>query len=291
MPRLDKFTYFFRFAILPLFTILLGRFLGPGCPGISTLFTFFFLLVTLILVYRMRVSKRKKSSFLFFVILILIYVLATFSRSFFIFMLAGMPSAFVCKVSSESGDATSLPPLGSSESSESLATFRAEIAGENEAEIFTRIRNLETQDYYNLPPQNNPGEYEVLVREEFEQALDVPHYRTVLDREYFELTVLERKGLLQDRLFHLMLGEQKISRIMELSPYQNIRMEAYNFLEASVEPVSALEHPFQKDLMEGTLNFFIKELTQNGINSEIYKNFYIHFTDELFRVKLGLPLP
>ncbi|KAJ0525263.1 hypothetical protein HanHA300_Chr09g0310021 [Helianthus annuus] len=237
----------------------------------------------------MRVSKRKKSSFLFFVILILIYVLATFSRSFFIFMLAGMPSAFVCKVSSESGDATSLPPLGSSESSESLAMFRAEIAGENEAEIFTRIRNLETQDYYNLPPHNNPGEYEVLVREEFEQALDVPHYRTVLYREYFELTVLERKGLLQDRLFHLMLGEQKISRIMELSPYH--RMEAYNFLEASVEPVSALEHPFQKDLMEGTLNFFIKELTQNGRNSEIYKNFYIHFTDELFRVKLGLPLP
>ncbi|KAM0034240.1 hypothetical protein Hdeb2414_s0016g00495281 [Helianthus debilis subsp. tardiflorus] len=106
----------------------------------------------------MRVSKRKKSSFLFFVNLILIYVLATFYRSFFfIFMLAGMPSAFVCKVSSESGDATSLPPLGSSESSESLATFRAEITGENEAEIFTRIRNLETQDYYNLSPQNNPG--------------------------------------------------------------------------------------------------------------------------------------
>lgn len=180
--------------------------------------------------------------------------------------------------------------MESSSSSESLATFRAEIAAENEAEIFARIRSLETLDYYNLPPQKNPGEYEVLVREEFEQALDVPHYRTILDREYFELTVLERKGLLQDRLFHLMLGEQKISRIMELSPYNNIRMEAYNFIESSVEPVNALEHNYQ-DLMEGTLNFFIKELTQNGINSEIYKNFYIHFTDELFRVKLGLPLP
>ncbi|KAM0002190.1 hypothetical protein Hdeb2414_s0337g00871181 [Helianthus debilis subsp. tardiflorus] len=117
-----------------------GRFLGTGCPGISTLLTLFFLIVTLLLIYRMRVSKRKKR----------------------------MPSAFVWKVSSESGDATSLPPLESSSSSESLATFRAEIAAENDAEIFTRIRNLETQDYYNLPPQNNPGEYEVLVREEFE---------------------------------------------------------------------------------------------------------------------------
>ena len=78
---------------------------------------------------------------------------------------------------------------------------------------------------------------------------------------------------------------------MELSPYKNIRMEAYSFIEASVEPVNPLEHTFQKDLMDASFNFFIKELTQNGRNSEIYKNFYIHFTDELFRVKLGLPLP
>lgn len=81
-----------------------------------------------------------------------------------------------------------------------------------------------------LLPRIILGEYEVLVREELEQALDVPHYRTILDREYFELTVLERKGLLQDRLFHLMLGERNLSRIMELSPYKNIRMEAYSFI-------------------------------------------------------------
>jgi hypothetical protein len=73
-----------------------------------------------------------------------------------------------------------------------------------------------------------------------------------------------------------MLGEQNLSRIMELSPYKNIRMEAYNFIEASVEPLNPLEHTFQKDLMEGTLNFFIKELTQNGRNSEIYKNLFIY---------------
>lgn len=111
-------------------------------------------------------------------------------------MLAGMPSAFIWQVSSgsiESGNATGLPALESSSSSESLATFRAEIAAENEADIFARIRSLQNHDYYNLPPQKNPGEYEVLVREELEQALDVPHYRTILDREYFELTVLERK--------------------------------------------------------------------------------------------------
>lgn len=37
-----------------------------------------------------------------------------------------------------------------------------------------------------------------------------------------------------------MLGEQKIARIMELSPYTNIRREAYDFLEGKVEPAGGL---------------------------------------------------
>lgn len=202
-----------------------------------------------------------------------------------------MTSACIWQVSSESGNESSLPALESSSSSESLATFRAEIAADNEAEIYARIRSLRGRDYYNLPPQNNPGEYEGLVHNNFEQAIDVPHYRAILDREYFELTVLERKGLLQDRLFDLMFGEQKIYRIMELSPYTNIRAEAYDFLEGKVEPVSSLQHSFQRDIMDGSLNFFIQDINQSGRNSQIYREFYSHFTDEGFRLKFGLPLP
>ncbi|GJY86776.1 hypothetical protein Tco_0500802 [Tanacetum coccineum] len=75
-----------------------------------------------------------------------------------------------------------------------------------------------------------------LVRYHLDQAGSiVPSIKgTSLDMDNFELTVLERKGLkglLQDRLFNLMLGEQNLSRIMELSPYTNIRREAYDFLE------------------------------------------------------------
>lgn len=205
--------------------------------------------------------------------------------------MTGITILQVSSGSSESGNPTSLPALESSSSSESWATFRAEIAAENEAEIYARIRSLQSHYYYNLPPQNNPGEYEGLVRDHLDQALDVPHYRTILDMEYFELTVLERKGLLQDRLFNLMLGEQKIYRIMELSPYTNIRREAYDFLEGKVEPVGSLQHSFQRNIMEGTLNFFIQDLNLNGRNSQIYREFYSHFTDEVFRLKLGLPLP
>nr|KAJ0201170.1 hypothetical protein LSAT_V11C600339050 [Lactuca sativa] len=252
-------------TLFPMFgsAFFVVRFIGTdSCPIISTVIALLLLLVTLIL-----------SSFLFFVILILIYIFCTFPRYLCFSLLAGMTSACIWQ------------------SSESLATFRAEIAADNEAEIYARIRSLRGRDYYNLPPQNNPGEYEGLVHNNFEQAIDVPHYRAILDREYFELTVLERKGLLQDRLFDLMFGEQKIYRIMELSLYTNIRTEAYDFLEGKVEPVSSLQHSFQRDIMDGSLNFFIQDTNQSGRNSQIYREFYSHFNDEVFRLKFGLPLP
>nr|GFB00254.1 hypothetical protein [Tanacetum cinerariifolium] len=120
-----------------------------------------------------------------------------------------MTSALIWQVSSgssESGNATSLPALESSSSNESLATFRAEIAAER-----TKLR--------------------------FMLAYEVS--RAVITTTFFPriiLGILERKGLLQDRLFNIMLGEQNLSCIMELSPYTNIRREAYDFLEGKVEP-------------------------------------------------------
>ncbi|KAI3693007.1 hypothetical protein L6452_32833 [Arctium lappa] len=86
--------------------------------------------------------------------------------------MTGITILQVSSGSSESGNPTSLPALESSSSSESWATFRAEIAAENEAEIYARIRSLQSHCYYNLPPQNNPGEYEGLVRDHLDQALD-----------------------------------------------------------------------------------------------------------------------
>lgn len=80
-------------------------------------------------------------------------------------------------------------------------------------------------------------------------AIDVHHYRDILEKESFELTVLERKGLLQKKLSHLMRYEQKITRILELSPYTNIQQEAYDFIEGKVEPVGSLQHSFQRDIL------------------------------------------
>jgi len=107
-----------------------------------------------------------------------------------------------------------------------LATFRNVIAAANEAEIYNRIRALEGLQYYNLPPQNNPGEYESIVRDHFDQAVSVNHYREIYDQEYFELLVLEPKGVLQDKLKNLMLEEPNLGRILEFSPYNNIKSKA-----------------------------------------------------------------
>ncbi|MCE2056163.1 hypothetical protein HAX54_044138 [Datura stramonium] len=75
---------------------------------------------------------------------------------------------------------------GIKSSSESLNTFRNLIAAENEAEI-SAYRFLENGAYYNLPPQNTPGDYAALVHENFNSAINVAHFRSIFDREYFEL--------------------------------------------------------------------------------------------------------
>lgn len=210
----------------------------------------------------------------------------------FVATLASQPLEleFVCHfVDNNASD--SLPTLESEYNSTSLNTYRNVIAPENEASIYDRIRILESQHFYNIPPQNQPHEYENLVRQHFDQALDVDHYLQILDQEYQEVQLLEKKALLQDRLHEIMIHEPNIHRIRELSPYTNIRKEAFHFIQTQVEPVSNLEFPFQRNLMEGCLNSFIEDLHAHNRESSFYGDFYRHFTDEELRRSLGLPLP
>jgi hypothetical protein len=185
------------------------------------------------------------------------------------------------------GDSSSLPTLESESITESIGTYRNGAAAESEALVYDRIRDLENQHFYNIPPQNNEGEYENLVRSHFDMALDVHHYLEIWDREYKELQFLEQKGEIQNRLHELMLSEQSFERIMELSPYSDVRKEAYHFLQDKLEPVSSLEHSFQRDLMEGCLGSFVRQLNEGGRESDFYGEFYRHFTDENFRRELG----
>lgn len=88
-----------------------------------------------------------------------------------------------------------------------------------------------------------------------------------------------------------MLNERNLERILELSPYNDIRKEAYSFIQDKVEPVSNLQSSFSRNLMEGSLHFFMEELNAHDRQSDIYREFYRYFTDEEFRRTLGLPLP
>ncbi|KAG6736864.1 hypothetical protein POTOM_060261 (mitochondrion) [Populus tomentosa] len=192
--------------------------------------------------------------------------LCSFSRlcslfRFFIldWIVAGLTTAvstFIWNVSSESGEESrqlSLPALESESTSESIHTFRA--GAENEATIYHRIRLLEGQQYFNVPPQLHPGDYERLVREHFDQA------------------------------------EPNIARIMEVSPYENIRQEADAFIQAKVASVDNPGDAVQRKHIERKLNSFLQELTQHQRQSSIYRKFYKHFTNEDLRRLCGLPLP
>lgn len=240
---------------------------------------------------------RQNSSFIdrtirFIVLIVLYWLYMDFILSLFhivktfdlLVAMGSQPLDFEWICSFDNGaDSSNLPALESSSSSDSLSTYRNVIAAENEAEIYDRIRVLENQHYYNIPPQNNQGDYERLVREHFDQAINVDHYRFIWDREFQELVFLEKKALLQDRLHLLMINEQNIDRIMEMSPYTDIRAEAYHFLQNKLEPVNDLSHAYQRHIMDGSLNNFIQQINQHDRQSDIYREFYRYFTDEEFR--------
>ena len=131
-----------------------------------------------------------------------------------------------------------------------------------ETDLFSRISALETRFCYGLPPQNEVGGYSSLVREHLDQAVNVNHFPEILGQE---LQVLERKGILQDRLQNLLLGERNIDRILELSPYSDIRREAYSFIEDRLSHLGDLRYPYQRHLMEGSLHYFITQLPSDSL--------------------------
>ena len=219
----------------------------------------------------------------------IIFVLCLFRFFFFVVTIGSNPLYFewICYFDNDAD----LPALESESSSVSLATYRNQIAAESEDYLYNRIRRLESEEHFCIPPQTNIGDYERLVREHFDQALNVDDYFGIWDREFAELQFLEKKALLQERLHELMINEAHIELIMELSPYSEIKKEAYFFLHDKLASLNNLEHAFQRHLMDGNLNSFIQDLNTHNRQSAIYREFYHYFTDEEYRRSLGLPLP
>lgn len=117
-----------------------------------------------------------------------------------------------------------------------------------EAELFSRIRNLEAQLAHGIPPQPHPGEYGQLVRENFESALSVDHYRKALSIAFFKVQIMEP---FTGFLFDYMITEPRLDVILNQSLYNDIRSEAYDFLEEKVQPVNPMRKGFQRKILEG----------------------------------------
>lgn len=194
--------------------------------------------------------------------------------------------------SSESNGPSSLPGLESESSSASVETYRRVLAVDYESEIYEKIRVLEAKDLHNLPPQTRPGEYEEIVRSHLDQAaISVDHLRHAMDSEYSDLRILERKAVIQEKLFSMLIGEANLARILEISPYSNIREEAFDFLEEQMAPLTNYRYGDERMALARRLDSFIHDLEVRGLASTSYRKFYSHFIDEDFRRSLGLPLP
>lgn len=168
----------------------------------------------------------------------------------------------------------------SNERDNTLSLFRAQKA-EVESELFSRIRNLEAQLAHGLPPQLNPGEYESLVRDKLNEAVNIRDYQSALNLEVFDLTIMELKVNLKNPLFTLLLTEPdaRLAQILSQSPFdeRNIRSEIDDFLEDKVKNLSSTRFHFQKLLLEACLRYFIQNVQQDGHLSTVYREFLEHF--------------
>lgn len=87
---------------------------------------------------------------------------------------------------------------------------------EMEIELFARIRLLENRFIEGLPPQLHFGEYEALVRGFLENTLTVPNYCSQILNELFDITVMELKGDLVEKVSSVLLREPP-ARLREIS--------------------------------------------------------------------------
>ena len=161
-----------------------------------------------------------------------------------------------------------------------VANLHAQIADvEIEEQLFSRIRHLENELNYGLPPQCVQGEYERLVRDTLEGAINVQHYNTALLRELHELRILELKSQLQDQLHNRFLSEPRLEEILQFSTENNLRKKAFEFIEEQVLTLSEKPRSFERNILEGTLHFHLRDVLQNGTRSPFYKGFLSYLTD------------
>lgn len=316
MFPLDKFTYFTQFffrSIIFLAAVSLGRFLGSEGTALMTtgksLVLFGTVICLLIALFR-RVRCQIKYGFLnsiYFSLLFLIFMYGSLIRCYLLSNLGiyfeTLLPCFILYVSdpglsTSNGDtSSSTTHIVSSDSPHSpiippnpqpggnlLSLFGTQDP-DRELELYARIRLLENLLIERLPPQLNLGEYENLVRDNLNQARNVLHYQSALSHELFDITVLELKANLQDRLFNLLMAEpdERLQLILRESPFPEraIRSEALEFIEGRLDLLNlGNPHPHaypEKVILQTTLEQWLTNLREFDQNSAVYAEFLSHF--------------
>ena len=62
-----------------------------------------------------------------------------------------------------------------------------------------------------------------------------------------------------------MISELNLQSILQQSPYNDIREEAYDFIEEEVKSVNSMRYHFQRILLEGSLKGFLRDIEENGL--------------------------
>ena len=319
--RMKTIIYRLLFIVFQLFMSFVALSFRPflGSEGIARmttpefLFLLFIVLITLILSYRIILEKKRKESWILIGLIYFLISFFSFLVRFEIFeklvAFIGIPAVglytFVVSnssISTGSEDFSSSTTI-SIESSDSLLSH-SDLGAQNpepannilshfgnqdpnlEIELYARIRLLESRLIDLLPPQLNVGEYEALVRDNLNQAINIQHYHSALSNEIFDITVLELKANLQDQLFNLLLSEpdDRLIKIFRESPFPEraIRTEALEFIELKMGTFN-LENARSrvgKIFVKVTLRNWINLLQEHGHRYHLYQEFLSHFRGE-----------
>lgn len=307
------YLYYLLRSSLFLAVFSLGRFIGPEGTAIMTtgknLIIFGILILLLILLFR-RIHFKIKYGFLkvvfYLSLLFLIFMYGSVIRCYLlshlgIYFSDILPCFIFCvsdsSLSTSNDDTSSSTTHIVSDSPHSLIIPENPQPGGNllslfgtqdpdrEIELYTRVRLLESRLIERVPPQLNFGEYENLVRDNLNQARNILHYQSPLSHELFDITILELKANLQDKLFDLLMTEpnERPLLIFRESPFQEraIRSEALEFIEGRLDLLNlGNPHPHaypEKVILQNTLEQWLNNLIQFNKNAIVYTEFLSHF--------------
>lgn len=166
-----------------------------------------------------------------------------------------------------------------------VARFRSENPDEEDM-LFNRIRLLENRYLEGLPPQLDlkSNQYENLVRDSLNESGTISIYQTLLQNELFEISILEMKADLVERLAQLVSSESsaRFIQIMteSLFPESAITTQALEFIGNCQNELN-LDHPRawspeEKNALRDFLTWYLINVQQNGHQSEFYLRFLNH---------------